>query len=147
MLAKELMTKDVITVAPKTTIKELAEIIVNKNISGVPVVDADGMVIGLVSEGDLVRKEVAPKAPDILSILGAIVYYDGVQEYREAFRKVAATTAEEIMTEKVIAVQADDDVSKVGQLMMDHHIKRVPVLKGTKLVGIISRRDMVKMLL
>lgn len=93
------------------------------------------------------HKEIAPKLPDALSILGAIIYYSGLKEYQEAFRKMAASTAEEIMTAKVIAVQLEDDVSQVGQIMLDKHIKRVPVLMGDKLAGIISRSDMVKMLL
>jgi len=147
MQAKDIMTQKVITVGPKTTIREMAEILVKNNISGLPVVDAAGKVLGMVSEGDLMQTEIAPKLPDALSILGAIIYYNGLREYQEAFRKVAATTAEEIMTAKVVAVQLEEDVSQVGQLMLDHHIKRVPVLEGTKLAGIISRSDMVKMLL
>ena len=147
MQAKDIMTQNLITVGPETTIREMAEILVKNKISGLPVVDDQGKVIGMVSEGDLMQTEIAPKLPDALSILGAIIYYNGLREYKEAFRKVAATKAEEIMTDKVVAVQAEDDVSQVGQLMLDHNIKRVPVLDGTRLVGIISRSDMVKMLL
>ena len=147
MLAKDSMTRDVITVGPKATVREIAEILVEHKISGLPVVDGEGRVLGMVSEGDLMHKEIAPKLPDALSILGAIIYYSGLKEYQEAFRKMAASTAEEIMTAKVIAVQLEDDVSQVGQIMLDKHIKRVPVLMGDKLAGIISRSDMVKMLL
>ena len=83
-----------------------------------------------------------------LCILGAVIYYSGLREYREAFRKIAATTAEQIMTEKVISVRADDEVSKVAKLMFDKHIKRLPVIDGEgKLHGIIARRDIIKMLL
>ena len=147
MQAKDIMTHDPITVGPKTTVREIAELLINHKISGLPVVDDEGEVLGMVSEGDLMRKEIAPKAPEMLSILGAIIYYDGLKEYREAFRKMSATTTEEIMTSKVIAVQPDEDISQVGQLMLDHQIKRVPVLLDNRLVGIISRSDMVKMML
>lgn len=147
MLAKDIMTRDLLTVTPKTNIRDIAQLLIDHKISGLPVVDEKGKVLGMVSEGDLMRKEIAPKLPDVLSVLGAIIYYNGMKEYKEAFRKMAATTAEEIMTDEVISVQIDDDVSKVGQIMLDHGIKRVPVLLGDKLVGIVSRADIVKMLL
>lgn len=147
MKAKDIMTHDPITIGPKTTIREIAEILTEHNISGLPVVGEDGSLLGIVSEGDLMRKEIAPKTPDVLSILGAIIYYNGLKEYQQAFRKMSATTAEEIMTARVVTVQQHEDVSQVGQIMLDHAIKRVPVLAGNQLVGIISRSDIVKMLL
>ena len=147
MKAKDIMTHDPITIGPKTTIREIAEILTENNISGLPVVGEDGSLLGIVSEGDLMRKEIAPKTPDVLSILGAIIYYNGLKEYQQAFRKMSATTAEEIMTARVVTVQQHEDVSQVGQIMLDHAIKRVPVLAGNQLVGIISRSDIVKMLL
>lgn len=148
MRVKEIMTKDVITVRPEASIRELAELLVERRISGVPVVDEAGSVCGIVSEGDLMRKEIAPQMPDELCILGAVVYYNGLQEYREAFRKFAAMTAGQMMTEKVITVKEDDEVSKVGKIMLDKHIKRVPVLDDSgKLVGIVSRSDIVRMML
>ena len=147
MKAKDIMTHDPITIGPKTTIREIAEILTEHNISGLPVVGEDGSLLGIVSEGDLMRKEIAPKTPDVFIILGAIIYYNGLKEYQQAFRKMSATTAEEIMTARVVTVQQHEDVSQVGQIMLDHAIKRVPVLAGNQLVGIISRSDIVKMLL
>lgn len=148
MLVKEIMTKNVITVKPDASIRELAELLLEHKISGVPVVDDAGKVCGIVSEGDLMRKEIAPQMPDELCILGAVIYYNGLQEYREAFRKFAAMTAEQLMTEKVITIKGEEEVSKVGKIMLDKHIKRVPVLDDSgKLVGIVSRSDIVRMLL
>ena len=147
MLAKDVMSRNVITVKADTSIREIAAMLVKEQISGMPVVDQEDNIIGIVSESDLMHKEMSPRIPDAVNILGAIIFYRGLREYQEAFRKMAATTAAEIMTEHVISVQEDEDISQVGQLMMDHHIKRVPVLAGKKLVGIISRSDMVRMLL
>lgn len=148
MLVKDIMTKNVITVKKDASIREIAQTIVDHDISGLPVVDEEGKVCGIVSEGDLVRKEFAPELPDELCILGAVIYYSGLREYQEAFRKIAAISAEQLMTKKVVAVHEDDDVSKVAQIMYDKHVKRVPVLDGEKhLLGIVSRRDIVKMML
>lgn len=148
MLVKEIMTKDVITVKRDASIREIAETLIHNHISGLPVVDDTGKVCGIVSEGDLMCKEVTPDLPDELCILGAVIYYSGLREYREAFRKIAATSAEQIMTEKVISVREDDEVSKVAKLMFDKHIKRLPVLDHEgRLHGIVARRDIIKMLL
>ena len=141
------MTKDVISVKPDASIRELAELLLAKRISGVPVVDDSGALRGIVSEGDLMRKEIAPEVPDELCILGAVIYYNGLQEYKDAFRKFSAMTAKEIMTEKVLTVKENDDVSKVAKIMLDKHIKRLPVMDGDKLAGIVIRSDIVKMLL
>lgn len=147
MKARDIMTTKLVTVGPETSVKDVVALLVEHKVSGIPVVDAEGKVLGMVSEGDVLRKKIAPKTPDVLSILGAMVYYDGAKEYQEAFRKMAANTAQEIMTEPVIAVDVDDDFGKVGQVILDHHIKRVPVLDKGKLVGLISRSDLVKLML
>ena len=148
MLVKDIMTKNVITVKKDASIREIAQTIVDHDISGLPVVDEEGKVCGIVSEGDLVRKEFAPELPDELCILGAVIYYSGLREYQDAFRKIAAISAEQLMTKKVVAVHEDDDVSKVAKIMYDKHVKRVPVLDGEKhLLGIVSRRDIVQMML
>jgi len=111
-------------------------------------VDETGKVCGIVSEGDLMRKEIAPEMPDELCILGAVIYYNGLQEYRDAFRKFSALTAGQIMTEKVIAAKAEDEVGKIAKIMHDKKIKRLPVIDdGGALIGIVSRTDIVKMLL
>lgn len=147
MKTRDMMTKDVITVSPETSVRDVAALLVKHKISGIPVVDKDGKVLGIVSEGDVLRKRIAPKAPDTLSILGTMICYDGMKEYQEAFRKMGANTAVEIMTEPVIAVDVNDDICKVGEVILNHHIKRVPVMENGKLTGIISRSDLVKLLL
>jgi CBS domain-containing protein len=147
MKARDIMADNLITVGPKTTIQEIAKILVENRISGVPVVGTDGKLLGIVSEGDLLHKEVVPRIPDALNILGAIVYYHGLKQYNEDFRKMIAFSAEEIMTKKVIVVDEDVDISEVGKLMIEHHIKRIPVVKAGNLVGMISRTDMIRTLI
>ncbi|MGL5270383.1 MAG: CBS domain-containing protein [Selenomonadaceae bacterium] len=145
--AKDIMAKKLITVGPKETVQEVARLLVEHNISGVPVVDETGKLLGIISEGDLLHKEVAPKLPNMLNILGAIIFYNGVKEYKTAFQKMLASTAEEIMTKRVVSVAEDADISEIGELMLEHHIKRVPVVREGILVGIIGRNDMMRLLL
>jgi len=147
MKAREIMTKDVIAVKPEATIGEIARLLIEHRISGLPVVDSDGVLTGIVTEGDLLRKETNPRLPSAVNILGAIVYYHGVDRYEEDWRKLLALTATDMMTEKVITVTEDDEIEHVAQLMVKHGVKRVPVMDGTRLAGIISRADIIKKLL
>ena len=148
MQVQDIMTKKVLTVQPETTVREVAEILVSHKISGVPVVEEDGSLVGIVSEGDLMSKEILPEPPAEFCILGAVIYYNSLREFKDAFSRMAANTAEALMTKKVVTVKSYDDVSDVARIMRDKHIKRVPVLDDEgHLIGIVSRQDIVKMLL
>ena len=147
MKAKDIMSTNLVTVEPGATIREIAAALIEHRISGVPVVDKAGKLLGIVSEGDLMRKELTPRLPDAVNILGAIIYYHGVARYREDFKKLMADTAREIMTKKIISVSEDTEIEAIGKCMLDHEIKRVPVLRDGKLVGLISRADLIKALL
>ena len=112
MLAKDIMTKDVITVSPQATVRELAKILVKKRISGAPVVDKKGNVLGIALEADIAGNR---------------------------GNQVVA-----IMTKKVISVTEETPVEEIATLMTDHIIKRVPVMRGKRLVGIVSRADIIR---
>ena len=145
--AKDIMKRDVITVKPEATIREIATILIENKISGVPVVDAGGKLVGIVTEGDLLYKENNPRIPEYINILGAIIYYRGVERYNEDFKKLMAGTASEIMTAKTIVVSEEESIEKIASLMIQHDIKRIPVVKGDQVIGIISRADIIQTLL
>ena len=111
MIAKDLMTKDIISVAPTMPIKKLAMTLIKNQISGAPVTGKNGKIIGIVSEADLVAK----KGKDVKSI----------------------------MSKKIISIAEDTPVEEIAQLMTRHKIKRLPVINGDKVVGIVSRADIV----
>ncbi len=144
MKAKDIMMTDIMTVSPDTPVRDVAQLMVDRGVPSVPVVDAAGKVLGMVSEGDLLRKKIAPQRPQVVDVLGG---YQGMEEYREAFRKMGANTSGEIMTSPVVTVEADDEAAKVGETVLNHHIKQVPVLENGKLVGVISRSNLLRWLL
>jgi CBS domain-containing protein len=111
MVAKDIMTKEIITVSPTTSVKKLAMTLVKNQISGAPVVDKSGKIIGVVSEADIVGK----KGKDVRAI----------------------------MSKKVISVIEDTPVEAVAQLMTTRKITRVPVMRDDKVIGIVSRADIV----
>ncbi len=114
MKVKEIMTTQVVTVTPDTPVPVIAMLLRENRISGVPVTDAEGAVVGLVSEYDLLAR--------------------------------TGETAGEVMTSSVITVTGDTDVEDVRHLLIDRRIRRVPVVSGQRLAGIVSRGDVVALL-
>lgn len=146
MLARDIMNKRVITVQEDATIEEVAGILTENNISGAPVVNKEGNLVGIVTEEDLLHKETNPRTPGFLNILGAFIYINGLERYREDFKKLAANKALEIMTTDVITVDGDTEIEHVAALMVDNDINRVPVVENNSIIGIISRADIIKTL-
>lgn len=144
MKAKEIMSTNVITVKKDSTIEEIANVLTDNNISGVPVVDDDGRVIGMVSQKDLLYKDVEPRFPAVVEILGGLIFLKGVKQYQEELKKLVAAKAEDIMTKKVVTVTEDSEVERVAELMIEKDINRIPVLSQGKITGIVSRADIVR---
>jgi len=147
MEVKEIMTKDVVSVNRNSTIDEIAQTLIDNKVSGLPVLSDGGYLVGVVTEGDLLRREMSPRLPEFINILGAVIYYHGVERYNEDFKKILAQTAADIMTEDLITVKEETDISEVARLMLNNNIKQIPVVDGSKLIGIVSRADIVKLLL
>lgn len=143
MKASEVMRRNPITATPAMTIDDAVHLMVIHRISGVPVVDATGAVVGIVSEGDLLRRvELGTEAasPRWLTWLGG--RGRAARDYvRSHARKVNA-----VMTTPVISVAPDTDLSEIVTLMESRHIKRVPVLQNGRLVGIVTRSDLIRVL-
>ena len=142
MKAKDIMTRHVITVGAEMPVNEVAKLLLDRNISAVPVVDDAGKVIGIVSEGDLVfRHEIGTDQPKHSWWLRLINDNAAMaNEYLKTHGKVAG----DVMTKDIVSVTEETPVSDIARLMERHHIKRVPVVADEKLVGIVSRANIVR---
>ena len=147
MLAKDVMQKDPIAVSTDTTIEEVAQLMIRHAISGFPVVDASKKVVGVVSEMDLMRKEIKPHEPGVWQVCVWGVSNSKVAEYADALRKYMAKTAGEIMTSPAVSVEVDEPLETVGNLMFEKKIKRVIVTDRGRLAGVISRSAFTKLFL
>lgn len=145
MQVKDIMTREVITVNEDTVIEELVKILNDNKISGVPVVNGAGQLVGIVTEGDLLHKEVNPRMPDYLGLFGGIIFKN-IDRYEQDFKKLIALKASEIMSTNVITINKEMDISEAAAIMVKNKIKRLPVLENKKLIGIISRADIIKTL-
>jgi CBS domain-containing protein len=129
----EIMSHPVITVTADTGIKTAAELLVARGISALPVVDESGRLVGIVSEADLLSMQTRPDPRT-----------QAMPPPPTAGR--APKSVAEVMTVEVLTVPANSEVSRAAQIMLDAGIKRVPVMKGRRVVGILSRRDLVKVI-
>ncbi|EEG79002.1 CBS domain-containing protein [Dethiobacter alkaliphilus] len=145
MLAKEIMTTNVISVSQEATINDVAAILVEHRISGVPVVDKEQRVVGMVTEGDLIHQDKKLHTPAFLEILGGVIYLENPQRVAKDLEKMTATKVVEIMTRKVFTVKEDTPIEDIATMMVERQVNRVPVVDAAgKLTGIVSRQDLVK---
>lgn len=147
MQIKEIMTGDVITVSTDESVEQCARLLQENNISGLPVLDAAGKVAGIVTEGDLIRRASRVKAPGYLEILGGLIYLGSPKKFVDDLQRAMSLEAGQLMTKDVISVKPDDTVEKAATLMVEKKISRLPVIDDQeKLVGIVSRRDIMNSL-
>lgn len=141
--AKDIMTKEVITVKPETTIEELARLLMKQQISGAPVVDDKGKIVGIVTENDLISKNSRLHIPTILRLFDAYIPL-GTSKMESDIRKMAASTVEDICTKEIITVDEEASVEYIATIMTEKRIHILPVVREGKLVGIIGKKDMIK---
>lgn len=145
--AADVMTRDVITVTPETTLRELADILAQRKFNGVPVVDDDGTVIGVVCESDLVAKNRPLHIPTVFVILDSIIPMGNPWRLEKEFKRLTATTVGEIYSHPPVTVEPGTDVSEVARIMADKKIYTIPVLDRGKLVGVLGKADVIRSLL
>lgn len=147
MKVVDLMSRPVISVTPEATVVEIARTLLDHHISGVPVVDGTGAVIGIVTESDVVVRNANVQFPTFLQVLDARIYLSNTRRFEEELRRALGATAREVMSRKVLTVAPDDDVTVASTLMVDKHVHPIPVVDGGRLIGIISRRDIIRHIL
>ena len=153
ILAKEIMTTPVISIRADTPLKKAAEILDVNSFSGVPVVDEDDQLIGIISETDILRytqQIIGQPLRDphrVFTKSQEVLYVDITHRGIEVIELVASTTVETLMTLDVISVTEETPLYEIVRLMQKHNINRIPVVNGNnKLQGIITRADIINTL-
>ena len=141
--AKDIMTRDVITVKPEATVEELARLLIEHKISGVPVVGGAGNIAGIVTENDLIRKNKRFHIPTIIRLFDAYILL-GSGKAEEEIRKMAATSVGDICTKEVVTIEEETSLEDIATIMAEKHIHLLPVLRDSRVVGIVGKADMVR---
>jgi CBS domain-containing protein len=142
--ARDIMTTEILTVAPETSISELSKMLENRKIGGVPVVDKGGRLVGVITQNDLVERARDLELPPAINILDFHIYLQIPSHMIHRVEKMLGTTVSDCMTKNPVTVAPDTPVSKVAALMAKQKVHTLPVLEGEKLVGIIGKMDLVR---
>ena len=144
LTAKDIMTKDVMTVKPDTSIEELASLLVDHQISGAPVVDDSGNLYGIVTENDLISRSKRLHIPTVVSFLDAAIYLESSKKFEREVKRLTATKVGEIWSRKVVTISEDTPVVDIATTMYEKKVYLLPVVRNGKVLGIVGKRDMVK---
>lgn len=141
----DVMTHDPITVRPETSITEVIQAIADRKISGLPVVDETGKLVGVISETDLMWQETGVTPPAYIMILDSVIYLENPTRYQKDLHKALGQTAGEVMSRDPTTITADKPISDAARVMHDRNIRRLLVLDGAgHPIGILTRGDIVR---
>lgn len=141
------MTPDPLVVHPETPLNEAIKLIAERRVSGLPVVDADGKLVGVLSEADLMWRETGPTPPPYIMILDSVIYLENPGKHERELHKALGQTVGEVMTGKkeIVTTTPNQTLQSAAKLMHDRDTTRLPVLdESGKVIGILTRGDIVR---
>ena len=147
MKAKDFMVKDVLTVRPEMTVKELARLFVEHEVSGAPVVDEAGNLVGIITETDLIEQNKNLHIPTVITLFEAVIYLENPKHMEEEIKEMMASTVSDLARKKVVTADEETDIHEVATLMSEKHVHLIPVMRDDTMVGIIGKADMIRALM
>ncbi len=143
----DIMTADPITVSPETSLQEAIQILANNKISGLPVVDKKGKLVGVISETDLTWQATGVDAPPYVMFLDSVIYLQNPAKHNQEVHKALGQTVQEAMSDRPVTIRADRLVREAAKLMHEKKLRRLPVVDdNSQLVGIITQGDVIRMM-
>ncbi len=144
--AKDIMTTEVITADSSMSVKELARILYEHKISGVPVYNEKKKIIGVATESDLIDQNKKVHIPTVVAILDSFVFLENPEKLEKDMKKMAATNVGDICSHELISVAPSTPLDEVATLMAEQQVHTLPVLDGDRLVGVIGKTDIIRTL-
>lgn len=145
LAARDIMSVNVVTINENASIEELSALLIEKKISGVPVVNDDGIMVGIATEGDIIVKDTDLHFPRYFKLLDGIIYLESLTKFKNNLRKHLAIKVGEIMTRKVVSASKDTPVPDIAEMMVNNRVNRIPIVdEEDRPVGIVTRADIVK---
>jgi CBS-domain-containing membrane protein len=145
--AKDIMTKEIITVAPETEIAQAAKLLLDKRINGVPVVNQAGKLVGILCQSDLISQQKNIPIPSLFTLLDGYIPLTTSKRMDKEVEKIAATKVAEAMTARPVTVDPETEIATIASLMVEKNYHTLPVVEAGKLVGIVGKEDVLKTLI
>ena len=142
--AKDIMTTELITVAPETEIVHATKLLLDNRINGVPVTDETGKLVGILCQSDLVAQQKKFPVPSFFTFLDGLISLSSMKQLEKEVQKIAAITVAQAMTPNPITVRPDTGIEEVAALMVDNNFHTIPVVEKGKLVGIVGKEDILR---
>jgi len=142
--AGEIMTREIITVSPEMGVADLANLFWEKSISGAPVVDAEGKLLGVVTETDLIDQSKKVHIPTVLNILDSMIILENPAKLDRELKKMTGTKVKDICTAEPVTVSEDTPMDELASIMSERHLHTLPVLKDGRLIGVIGKADIIR---
>jgi len=147
LTARDIMSTEVITVNEETTVKELARILAIHQISGTPVVNDQGGLVGVVTESDLIFQTKKVHIPTVITILDSVFYLENPHKMGDELKKMAAVKVSDILTSTPVTVQEETTLDEIATLMAEKNVHTLPVMRDETLVGVIGKKDIIRTLI
>jgi len=144
MIARDVMTRAVVSVTPDVPVRQIARLLLNKGISAVPVIDSNGVPVGMVSEGDLIGRDEAAREARRDWWLALLAEGETLSSEFLRYLRSPESVAHEIMSTPVVTVDEKAELGEIARLLAAHRIKRVPVVRNGRVVGVLSRADLLR---
>ena len=145
--AKDIMTREVITISPETEIAQAAQLLLTNRINGVPVVNDAGELVWILCQSDLIIQQKNIPIPSLFTLLDGFIPLTSSKKLDREVEKIAATKVEDAMTANPVTVNPDTGIEKVAAFMVEKNYHTLPVVDGGKLVGIVGKEDVLKTLI
>ncbi len=141
----DVMSRDPIVVKSETPLKEAVQILAERRISGSPVVDDAGKLVGIISETDLMWQETGVTPPAYIMFLDSVIYLQNPGNYERDLHKVLGQTVGEVMSKNPITISANKSLKEAAKVMQEHNVHRLPVLDSEgQVIGILTRGDVIR---
>lgn len=140
----DIMTTDVVTASKNTTVRELAHIFESRHFGSLPIVDENGDLTGIVTASDLIEQGRSLHIPTVISLFDWVIPLEGERSLERDLQKMTAQTAGEICSTDVVTISPSDPISKAADTMSSRKLHALPVVEGKKLVGMVSRIDIIR---
>lgn len=141
----DLMTREPLTARPEMSLKEVIKILADRRISGLPVVDEHDLLIGIISETDLMWRETGVTPPAYIMVLDSVIYLENPSRYEQELHKALGQTVGEVMSRDPVSIAPEKSVQEAAKLLHERHIHRLPVIDTAgKVIGILTRGDIVR---
>ncbi len=140
----DVMTTQLITVTKETSIRDLAQLFTTHRVGSIPVVDGSGALLGIVTETDLIGQDKSLHIPTVISLFDWVIYLESDKSFEKELKRVTGQTVGDIFSTEFRTVAPADPVSRAADIMTEQRVNAVPVVDGQKLVGIISRIDLIR---